>query len=377
MVVLLCAALVPGGCSSSSSGSPCGACATGNECIDDGSGSGPQCHKVCTDQSGCPAGWSCHEGQASGQTKSWCLQDWHVSCSPRVADAGTSANTETDNPACDTAKGFGCYAHSPTDANAFCTKFTCAKDSDCPGGWWCATVNQAPNATTGTASLGQTRNVCTPRTYCSPCTSDADCNWAPDNTPTRCVQTPGGERYCSPQCANNTDCALDATCSVQETICSPAAGSACKSDADCPPANGTFQHCDGGHCTPECGGASDCDAGQTCAARGLCAPQAGTCKGDGSFCSPCRSDADCSNGYCFSGAPYSTERFCTVKSTAAKCTSAATNPPGCPAHQSGDNWKVTQCTVTPPDQCVAEVSFGMATGTTTTIFVPGCWTQNR
>jgi hypothetical protein len=32
------------------------------------------------------------------------------------------------------------------DTNAFCTFIGCRADSDCPGGWWCARVDDAPNA---------------------------------------------------------------------------------------------------------------------------------------------------------------------------------------------------------------------------------------
>ena len=364
VIALVGAILAPLGCSSSS---PCN-CAAGNQCIDDGSGSGLTCHKVCDTQAQCPSGWYCHEGQVGGQPKSWCIPSWHTSCSPRDGEA--------DNPACDKAHGFACYAQSPTDANAFCTVIGCKKDGDCPGGWWCATVNQAPNALTAKASLGSTRTVCLPRAYCAPCQSDGDCVAAPDSTPQRCVQNDQGDHFCTPECSGDDTCPLDATCLVQLTICSPATGSACKSDGDCPPAKGTYQHCDGGHCTPECAAATDCDPGQRCTKRGLCAPRAGVCKGDGSFCSPCRSDDDCATGLCATGAPYSTESFCTAKATVPSCSTASPNPAGCPAHRAGDNWKVTQCTQIPPNQCVAEVQFGFDNAGAP-IYVPGCWTVNR
>jgi hypothetical protein len=372
------ALLAPAGCSSSPAAAACDSskCAAGNACIDDGSGAGATCHKTCTTQAGCPAGYACHQAVSQGTLASWCVADWHVTCRPQ--------DGEQDNPACDTAKGFGCYGTSPTDASSFCTRFQCATDADCLAGWWCATVNEAPNVTTATATLGQVRSVCLPRTYCSPCASDADCNPTPDGTPQQCVGDAQGNPFCATVCEKNVDCPFDATCLVQATICAPAQGQACRVDADCPPAGGVYQHCDGGHCTPECAGDGDCASGsgdaaaaaaaQHCVTRGLCAPRAGTCKGDGGFCSPCRSDADCTTGYCVY-AGNSTERFCSAKATGGTCNPNLTNPPGCPPRKASDNWIGTACTSSPPDQCIGLVTFGTSAGSPQP--VPGCWTANR
>lgn len=288
---------------------------------------------------------------------------------------------ESDNPACASGSGFGCYGTGTTDANAFCTLFGCTEDDDCPTGWWCADVNEAPNVTTDTASvktLGVTRRVCLPRGQCDPCKTDHDCasSLASGNTEEHCIADSQGSFFCAAQCTSAANCALDATCAPKATLCSPASGEACTGDEDCPPANGTYQHCDGGKCTPECGSSADCGSGQTCQAVGLCTPRAGVCKGDGSFCSPCRSDDDCPMGYCFTAA-YSTERFCTVFDNASVCDEQETNPPGCPSVPAGANWKGTMCVLTQPGQaeCYGVVTIGTTSGMAQN--APGCWTANR
>jgi hypothetical protein len=372
----------PLGCSSSSGSQGCDSsrCATGNECIDDGSGSGPACHKVCTSSADCPFNWSCNDNPS----KSWCVINTTTYPEKPSGQWGTgcpAGGGEQGNSACDSADGFACYGTSTTDADAFCTVFGCKVDTDCPGGWWCATVNQAPNVKTNTATFGPTRTVCMPRAYCAPCHVDHDCQAASDGTAQHCAKDKQGNLYCTSECGSDGNCALDATCTDWESLCTPAQGSACRSDDDCPPANGVIQHCDGGQCSPECAGDSDCksvgDAGASakCAWRKVCAPRAGTCVGTGGFCSPCHSDADCKNGYCFSALPYSPERFCSLKSTAVPCDTANVDPAGCPRPTSTENWLDSACTVKPPNQCEALVSFGTSTGQG--VGVPGCWTVNR
>jgi hypothetical protein len=362
-------------------------CAPGNDCIDDGSGSGASCHETCTGQT-CPFGWYCNDGQP----KSWCVQStldvgpsiagqWGTPCLPGDGEGG--------NKACDSNDGFSCYGVTPTDANAMCTVFGCVADSDCPGGWWCETVNTAPSVKTATRSFGKTRTVCLPRQYCATCQMDHDCPAAADGTQQHCILDANSNGFCSPQCASNANCALDARCKTQFNVCAPAAGATCKSDDDCPPANNTYQHCNAGTCTPECGSAADCNANQQCQPLGACVPRAGVCLGDGSFCAPCRADTDCKNGGFCLAAAYSTEHFCSQAMSSGTCppdttgSGATLNAPpagSCPTRAGNANYKAIACTIdptslAPANQCLGLVVFGTATGSPAD--VPGCWTVNR
>jgi hypothetical protein len=297
---------------------------------------------------------------------------WGTSCLP--------GGGEQNNPACDSAAGFACYGSSPTDANSLCTRFDCAT-GDCRAGWWCATVNQAPNVTTDKATFGPTRPVCLPRTYCSPCQTDSDCPATADGVAQHCATDTKGAGYCTVECGNASNCALDATCAKWESLCTPSQGAACKTDDDCrPTADRVAQHCETGQCTPECGADSDCSPAasapaQTCQEHRLCAPRAGVCVGTGGFCSPCHSDGDCTKGFCLSSAPYSTERFCSLTATVSPCDTTTLDPPGCPAFDSSDNWAAIACVSTPPNQCEGLVIMGSASGEA--MGLPGCWTVNR
>lgn len=396
-LALACLLAAGTGCSKGAGCDP--ACAAGNQCIDDGSGSGPACHRTCVAQSDCPANWTCNDGNANSGGVSWCVQntatypsatgEWHATC--------RAAMGEGANPDCDWDLGFACYATSPTDANAFCTQFACTGDGDCPGGWWCATENVGPNATSSAPTFGKTRTVCLPRTYCAPCKKDLDCYAPAGSTPMHCVPGSNGVTFCAPECGGDSNCQYggqyDSACTNPWKVCSPSTGgAACTRDDDCPTTATAYQHCLGGHCTPECGSAADCAGDQTCVTNvKVCLPRAGVCVGDGSFCSPCRSDDDCAPkttgavatprppGYCVSsatfGESYSTERFCTAPATVPDCDAMAGDPVGCPQPQPGQNWKVTACTTAPANQCIGVVSFGTSTGTPTGI--PGCWTVNR
>ncbi|MGH7296598.1 MAG: hypothetical protein ACRELB_16790 [Polyangiaceae bacterium] len=405
---LVAALFAPAGCSSSkdtSGGQDAGPtveagpacvsskCAAGNQCIDDGSGSGPSCHKVCTQQSQCPFGWYCNDGALTGQP-SWCVQttapiakadgQWGTACLP--------GGGEGNNSACDTADGFICFGHAPTDATSYCTTQGCGLDTDCPGGWWCANVDSAPNVTTAKRSFGTTRTVCVPRDYCAPCQMDHDCSPSSTGTPQHCIQDQSGNGYCTPQCGSNADCALDATCQSQWQVCQPAEGSACKSDDDCPAVSGTFQHCLAGMCTPECAGAGDCGSDQQCQGWATCTPRAGTCVGDGGFCSPCRNDGDCTQGGTCVYTDYSTERYCSVPMSTGTCPTSTqqgviiNQPPAgsCPAAPAGSPASVPNkgfvgCTITksvaPPNECVALTSISDGNGGETQVV--GCWTANR
>jgi len=231
-----------------------------------------------------------------------------------------------NNPACDAADGFWCNASSPLDASAYCTYFGCKADTDCGDGFYCGTENQYPNAASSQIQNGQTVAVCLPRSYCAPCASDIDC--APANAaPQHCLTGTDKATFCAPECHSTSDCALDATCAPYDNY-------------------------------------------------SACTPRAGVCKGDGSLCSPCRSDADCAGGYCLL-AYNSTEHFCSSKSGITcsydstfqiidQCPSSttATSSIGCSVPSVEPTY--------PPNQCLGEVQEGVDDNGQPE-YVEGCW----
>jgi hypothetical protein len=349
---------------------------------------------VCTQQD-CPFGYYCNDGQP----KSWCVQNTLAFPSVPMGQWGWPCTPPKwlDNPACDLGNGFGCYGISPSDASAFCTQFFCVADSDCAGGWWCATVNVGPNVTTLNASYGKApQKVCLPRTYCAPCQLDHDCAPTADGQPQYCIADSQGNGFCTSRCAATTGCATDAQCVARWKLCisSTAGGTSCTRDEDCPPsAQDVAQHCDfgvqaadagltpSGVCAPECGSDADCNAaqGQHCqnSNTAFCQPRAGLCKGDGKLCSPCRSDADCATGGFCVPADYSTERFCTTPGMP-----AANMMCSCPVHTTGSPLSSVGCTLPqppgnpplpptfpPPYQCVGLENLGGSP-------VLGCWSKH-
>jgi hypothetical protein len=239
-----------------------------------------------------------------------------------------------------------------------------------------------------------------PRQYCAPCTLDHDCPRNADGEPQYCVGDTQGAGYCTTRCASATNCKADALCTVHWKLCLPNAhGASCERDEDCPPnAQNVAQHCDfgmsadggtagtAGQCAPECGSDSDCgpDPVQRCVASRsrYCTPRAGLCKGDGSYCSPCRSDADCKNGNCIQ-APYSAELFCSQAAHGSCPASGAPLPGTCPSRPAGSSGKAYACLPAadplfgPANQCIELVTMGIDSATGMPVYNPGCWTPDR
>lgn len=262
-----------------------------------------ECRKTCSSNTvaaeACPFNYTCIPGEDGGQA--FCRKDtstngagaaltkavgqWGTSCAPT---GGVDAN-----PDCDSDQGFKCYGTSKSDGDAYCTKYDCAQDSDCGAGFYCGTINTTPSVESDDRVVGQTTRACLKRNYCTPCVADLDCG----------------------------------------------KGLHCVGDAD-----------GAGFCTPECETAKNCNNEAVCADVGIgvnvCFPRAQRCVGDGSFCSPCLSDADCGeDGACVKG-QYTTERACAKKSTIA-CSvpaDATGKPTGAPV--SGTNF---QCPAAPTD----------------------------
>jgi hypothetical protein len=313
-------------------------CLMNNQCIDDGTGN-IQCRLQCQSQSDCPFNFHC---TANPKAVTYCAADktaymqtkgtWGNSCKP--------TGGVDNNPDCDFSQAFRCYAQSPTDGNAYCTQLFCNDDTDCKGGWWCATVNYAPNAVQATRSTGQTYTVCKPREYCATCKTDVDC-FSPSGIPEHCIPDKNTGFYCAPECQHDSNCNNEAQCATLDL-------------------------------SAPCSGNGKC----------VCESRARECTGDGQLCSPCRSDTDCmaGGGFCVQ-ADYSTEHFCTVKSgvpcsvdmatgkLTAQCpmTDEANVPVGC---------ETTDTVNVPKDQCLGIVIFGKDS-TGAPVSVAGCFTPNR
>jgi len=206
------------------------------------------------------------EKKATGQ--------WGASC---------QANLGIENPGCDTEQGFYCYADSPADAQAYCTRYGCESDSECGPGFWCGQVNQTPNAKTAKrTTFGAVQKVCLRRTYCSTCRVDLDCPSIGGKSQ-HCIDDASGARVCAPECDGDRSCPTEARC-------------------------------------------VDVGLGPK-----VCYPRATVCVGDGSLCSPCRSDADCGeDGICVKGM-YTTEKTCAKKATGACGTALEPKSGSCPS----------------------------------------------
>ena len=300
----------------------------------------------------CPSNYHCNAGgtlKSDGSAASYCVADRTPYQKPAVGKGqwGTSCNPQQGldtNPGCDTEQNFWCYANSPDDGDAFCTQFQCTDDLDCKGGYFCATVNQNPSATTAKRSFGaaQTTTVCLPRAWnlapnsrCGGCKTDVDCPLN-QGRPQHCVGADGNggaEKVCAVECINDKNCTLDGKC-------------AAPSEAPTLVSTNTMG---------------------VLVATGVCLPRASTCKGDGSFCSPCSSDKDCTNGFCIN-ADYSTERFCSFKSTT-PCTMTQGSAT-CPMKPNGGQVSCFTKQDALKDQCIGLSNIG-GSG------VLGCWTPTR
>lgn len=273
----------------------------------------------------------CNEAPAETFVQPFCVKSYR--------DLGAGANgfgalcdpsKGLENPGCDASKGLSCHGTSPADATAYCSYYNCSSDRECGPTYYCGAVNVSPNVTTPKVSLRETTTVCLRRNYCAPCNADFDCPQL-DGRTQRCVLDDNSVGFCSPECAENANCPFDARC---------------------------------------------VDAG---IGTKTCYPRAGTCVGDGTLCSPCRSDADCGDdGACVKG-EYTTERFCAKKALA---TCSPSVKASCPASSKTPAPRVG-CTSVPDDPklvnpnpevpynyCVGVYTFGEAGDL-------GCWTPNR
>jgi hypothetical protein len=302
-------------------------CAANNKCIDNGKNT--ECRLQCAKQEDCPSKYQCvvtpkgdvtYCAPLEGYTAQITPKDqgqWGAPCKP---NGGLDAN-----PDCDSDQNFWCYGENPTDGEAFCTQYQCNSDAECKGGYWCATINAAPDVRTTKHSVGVTTTACLPRRFCSPCKSDVDCP-SDNGVPQHCVAGSDDATFCAPECQNSGNCRLDATC---ESF-------------------GDFK---------------------------ACKPRAGLCKGDGSLCSPCYSDADCPNGICLT-ASYSREKYCGVKSAKPCAVVNDALVSDCPSSNAAG--AEVSCETThdnqaiPKDYCFGLISFGGED-----MFADGCWSRDH
>ena len=221
---------------------------------------------------GCVAGaapgqWCCNDLPAETYAQAFCVRNLRdVKVGPNQWGAACKATEGLEaNPSCDSAQGFYCYGTGPGDGASYCTRYDCHSDRECAPTFYCGTINVAPNVTTTKPTVGMTTTACIRREYCSPCSADIDCPLL-DNRKQHCVLDQNSLGLCAPECTASENCNFDAKC---------------------------------------------IDAG---IGIKTCYPRAGGCVGDGSLCSPCRSDADCGeDGACVRG-QYTTERSCAKKS---------------------------------------------------------------
>ena len=262
-------------CSSKDEGCKDADCLAGNRCI--AAQGETKCRKPCSSNTdptkNCPFNYTC----VSQEPEAFCVKDavevkkgkgqWGELCNP--------TGGITTNPDCDTAQEFYCYATGKSDGAAYCTRYLCASDRDCAAGFYCGDANVTPSAESDAIDPGNTQKVCLKRSYCAPCAVDLDCPTY-QGKPQRCVPGDDGKSFCSPPCDTKANCQKDARCA-------------------------------------ELGDGAK-----------VCFPLAGKCVGDGTLCSPCRSDADCKDGACVKG-QYTEERSCAVKS-AKPCTLTKDQP---------------------------------------------------
>jgi hypothetical protein len=311
-------------CSSSSTAASCDSsqCAAGNKCLP--LNGETKCRKTCSSNSdptaSCPFGYTCVSEspepfcvkENAGVTKS-SLGQWGAPCN--------AADGLDHNKACDSDQSFWCFGLSPTDGDAYCTRYDCTADLDCGPGFYCGTANMYPDVTTVKRAYNQTEKVCLKRDYCAPCNADLDCLPIGGRT-AHCVADDNGAGFCALECDKTASCNYDA----------------------------------------QCLNFGDYNA---------CYPRAGSCVGDGSLCSPCRSDADCGDdGICVKG-EYTQEKSCAKKSPSACASKDCPGKPGnLPSSSTGIGCPTKAYEEVPAGYCAGFYTLGQANDV-------GCYSPER
>ena len=322
-------------------------CAPGNKCLD--GEDGIKCRRTCASNdkpdTACPFGYTC--SRYDGVPEAYCFKQtneitkkdkgqWGAPCNP--------ANGLDKTPDCDTDQSFACFARAPSDADAYCTLYSCESDLGCGPGFYCGDFNVQPNAinpsraSDGTKFVQSVAKACQLRKYCSPCNTNLDCP-AVKGKAQFCVAGSDGKGFCTNECSSDEGCNTEALCGQNVT------------DKD-------------GVAHPR-----------------ACFPRAGSCTGDGSLCSPCRVDSDCGpDGACVKGTDYSTERFCAKAAPGGdcgQCPKQLTNPPirgGC--YKANATNPVFAGDV-PVNYCMGLFAFDIDDRDNSVIYQPGCWSPSR
>ncbi len=278
---------------------------SGQDCI------AGKCTPTCIVHSDCGSTGSCTKTATDAAGKSVNL------CAPDTAMRGKGqyGTLCPQGDECDTAGGFTCVGTNignsgagigpadagarPGDLYAYCTKFDCASDTDCPTGFACHSEMSARQPCTeacgfvGKAGgdcvaagdigagksfqcggVGLVTNLCVYRGFCDSCTTDADCLGIAGQV---CAKDTSGTKICT-------------------VVCDPANDS-------CP-----------------WGGAASCAVTDPALGVATCSHRFGSCHGTGKSCEPCVDEKDCPNGFC-QQEPFTSEHYCVDLTANCSCPS--------------------------------------------------------
>jgi hypothetical protein len=257
-------------------------------CISNGKalGFGKKCPlgTECAAFSSCAGGEPC-EGSCTDDPLDVCTRDAYACRGVADCKLGRCAQSQRPcrlEPACDDAacKPLECVTSGEGDANAYCTRFDCDDDADCPGGYRCG-LRRDPHAVCGSSPQKGDNAFCG--------LTDEDCIDP--------AAPPAGGLY-----VEGPDCLLRRACLIR-TECS-----SCETDLDCSRSEGlvcALQDDGTRGCGKRCEEDADCENGDyRCdTQQKACVHRFGACKGSGAFCEPCVDDVDCGpDASCVAGA---------------------------------------------------------------------------
>ncbi len=246
---------------------------------------------------------------------------------------------------------------------------TCAHDTDCAGGYYCAgavcTLQAASGACSADDQCGTghcTDGVCCDSAACGGC---AACNvMGKAGTCTNYAQGTDPKNACADQGA--TTCGADGVCDGNGACEAYAAGTTCGAPASCPAGQSilTSNACASGACTPamsdckpySCDGVSACLI--NCASDGDCSSGnycvGGACKPQLALGQACVHSADCANDQCVDG-------FCCGTSSCATCYSCTGALGTCQLSAAGAVCAAGTCDTTMNQQTAASTCDGAGT----------------